>query len=135
MRCFLCRRPRWSTACRDIRLVASVFPPLPALHNHGRTGAGHGPAEIRTQLGILHLAASAFAVVIGVPALAVGPDRTGIVHVAAQLAHVLDDHVHAVGVALAEVAPRGVVRTPAAELDDATRDVLTALTLLTEAVV
>src|SRR5262249_42283133 len=89
----------------------------------------------RTQLSILHLAASTFAVVIGVLALAVGPDRTGIVYIAAQLAHILDDHIHTVGVALAEMAPRGIVRTTAAELDDATRDVLAALPLLAEAVV
>src|SRR5262245_42637008 len=135
MPCFPCRRPRWSISCRDIRLVASVFPPLSALQNHGRTGAGHRPAQIRTQLSILHLAASTLAVVIGVLALAVGPERTGVVHVTAQLAHVLDDHVHTVGVALTEMATRSIVRTTTTELDDATRDVLAALTFLAEAVV
>src|SRR5215470_10479462 len=94
---------------------------LPALHHHGRPSAGHRPAQIRTQLRILYLAASTFPVVIGVLAFAVGADRTGIVHVAAQLAHVLDDHIHTVGVALAEMATRGIVWPFSAKLDDATR--------------
>src|SRR5258705_4478767 len=124
--------PRYSpcSICRSSRRYA-----LPALHNHGRTGAGHRPAQIRTQLSILHLAASTLAVIIGVLALAVGSNGTGIVHVAAQLAHVLNDHIHAVGVALAEMAPRGIVRTASAELDDAARYILPAFPLLAEAVV
>ncbi len=60
-------------------------------------------------------------VVVGVLALAVGADRAGIVDVVAQLPHVLDHHVHAVGVALAQMAARGVVRPLAAERDRAVR--------------
>src|SRR5882672_8116172 len=109
--------------------------PLPALHHHRRPCAGHRPAQIRTQLRILHLAAAPFPIVISMLARAVGSERTGIVYVAAQLAHVLNDHIHAVGVAFAEMPTRGIVRTTSAELDDATRDVLPTLPLLAEAVV
>src|SRR5262245_54384809 len=124
--------PRYSPCSIDL---SSRRYALPALHNHGRSGAGHRPAQIGTQLGALHLAASTFAVIIGVLALAVRSHRAGIVHVAAQLANVLDDHIHAVGVALAEMATRSIIRTTAAELDDAAGDVLSALSLLAEAVI
>ena len=84
---------------------------------------------------VLHLAAAALAVVVGVLALAVRPDRTGIVDVVAQLAHVLDHHVHAVRVALAQMAAAGVVRPLAAQPDGAVADVVAALALLAEAVI
>jgi len=57
-----------------------------------------------------------------------------IVGVVTQLPGVLDDHVHAVGVALAEMAARGVVGPLAAELDRAARHILAALALLAEPV-
>src|SRR5256886_3879018 len=53
---------------------------------------------------------------------------------AAELADILDHHRHPVRVTLAEVAARGVVGPPAAELDDPARDVVAALALLAEAV-
>src|SRR5262249_57917198 len=77
-------------------------------------------------------AALARGVVVAV--LALGPAGAGVVGLAAELAHVLDDHRHAVGVALAQMAARGVVRPLAAELDDAARDVPSALALLAEPV-
>ena len=83
--------------------------------------AGIGPAEIGADLDIPDLAAAALAVVVGVLALAVGADRAGIVGVVAQLADVLDHHVHAVRVALAQMAAAGVVGPLAAELDRAAR--------------
>ena len=84
---------------------------------------------------VLDLPAAALAVVVGVLALAVGPDRTRIVDVVAQLAHVLDHHVEAVRVALAQMAAAGVVGPLAAEPDRAVAHVVAALALLAEAVV
>ena len=106
-----------------------------AAHDHRRRGRRIGPAEIGADFDILDLAAAAFAVVVGVLALAVGADRAGIVGVVAQLAGVLDDHVHAVGVALAQMAARGVVGPLAAERDRAVRHVVAALALFAEAVI
>src|SRR2546425_4731611 len=90
-----------------------------APHDHRRPGRWVGPAEIGADFDIPDLAAAAFLVIIGVPALTVGADRAGIIGVMAQLPGVLDDHVHAVGVALAEVSAARVVRPSAAELDRA----------------
>src|SRR5439155_22380554 len=82
--------------------------------------------------GVRALPPAARAVVVGVGAL--GRLRAIVVHSAAQLADILDHHRHAVRVTLAEVAARGVVGPPAAELDDPARDVVAALALLAEAV-
>src|SRR6266581_4194055 len=106
-----------------------------APHDHRRPGRRVGPAEIGADFDIPDLAATAFLVIVGVPALAVGADRAGIVGVMAQLPGVLDDHVHAVGVALAEMPARGVVGPPAAKLDRPARHVLAALPLLAEPVI
>ncbi len=103
-------------------------------HDQRRAGRRDRPAEVGGQLHIAHLAAAAFGVVVGMPPLAVRPDRAGVVDLAAQLAGVLDHHVHAVGIALAEVAAGGVVRPRAAELDDARGDVVAALARLAKAV-
>src|SRR3546814_20573562 len=75
------------------------------------------------------------AVIVCVLTSAVGTDGTVVVHVAAELADVLDHHVHAVGVTLAQMAAAGVVRPPAAEPHGAVRHVLPALALLAEAVI
>ena len=83
----------------------------------------------------LHLAAAALAIVIGVLAFAVRPDRAGIVDVVAKLADVLDHHVHAVRVALAQMPAGGVVRPLAAQPRDAGGDIFAALALLAEAVI
>src|SRR5206468_3849849 len=77
---------------------------LAAPHDHGGAGARHRPAHVAAHLGAFDLAAAALLVVVGVPSFAVGPDRTRVVGVVAQLAHVLDHHVDPVGVALAQVA-------------------------------
>jgi len=111
------------------------LPPLAAPHAHGRARAGIGPAEIGRQLAVLDLPAAAFAIVVGVPSLAVGPDGARIVGVMAQLAHILDHHVQAVRVAFAEMAAAGVVRPLAAQPDRAIADVVTPLALPAEAVV
>ena len=113
----------------------SVSSPQPRRMTMAEPVPGIGPAQVGGDLAVLHLAAAALAVVVGVLALAVGPDGAGVVDVVAQLAHVLDHHVHAVRVALAEMAAAGVVGPPAAELDGAVADVLAALALLAEAVV
>ena len=61
--------------------------------------------------------------------LALGPERTGIIDLAAQLANVLDHQIHAVGIALAELAAAGVVGPLGAETGDAAADVVAALAL------
>src|SRR4051794_4578720 len=66
--------------------------------------------------------------------LAVRSRGTGVVDVPAQLAHILDDHVHAVRVALAEMPAARVVRTLSAEAHDAASDVVPAFALRTETV-
>src|SRR5215203_5592144 len=108
--------------------------PLLVPHDHGRPGARIGPAPVGRHLALLHLAAAALAVVIGVPALAVWPHGTGIVGVMAKLAHVLDHHVQPVRITLAEMTAAGVVGPPAAEPDRAVADILPAVALLAEAV-
>src|SRR5437867_1993593 len=117
--------PRYSTfpIVRGLRSV---------VEDEGGAGGWHGPAEVHRDLRVLHLSALARRVVVRVPA----PRGAGaiVVHGAAELADVLDDHRHAVRVALAEVAAGRVVRAAAAQLDDAARDVLPALALLAEAV-
>src|ERR671918_384412 len=101
-------------------------------HDQGAAGGRHGPAEVHRDPGILDLPAAARGVVIGVDAL--GGLRAVVVHGPAELADVLDYHGHPVRVPLAQVATRGVVGAPAAELDDPARDVMAALALLAEAV-
>src|SRR6266436_10104839 len=130
--------PRYST-------VGMLFgPPHPALspsagergksvvEDQGGAGRRHGPSEVHRDAGVPHLSAPPRSVVIAV--LALGPPRAGVVDLAAELADVLDHHRHAMGVALAEMAARGVVGTAAAQLDDAARDIGPALALLAEAV-
>src|SRR5262249_17981580 len=90
--------------------------PSSTSQNERASRGRHRPAEIHRDLRVLHLAALAGRVVIGVHA--VGGLWAVVVHGAAELAYVLDDHVHAVGVALAEVTAGGVVRALAAQLDD-----------------
>src|SRR6266545_7052421 len=122
------------------RLASDPGPPAPAVlrlallasHDERAAGRGHGPAEVHRDLGVLDLAALARGIVVRVDAL--GGARTVVVHGAAQLAHVLDHHGHAVRVALAEVAARRVVGTRAPELDDPARHVGAALALLAEPV-
>src|SRR5215831_13178290 len=84
--------------------------PLPPPHHHRRSRAGHRPAEIGRYFGVPHLAATALAIVVGVLPPAVGPDRAAVVRIVAELADILDDHCDAVGIALAEMATRCVVR-------------------------
>src|SRR4051812_36715000 len=122
-----CPDRRSGAASRSSRLRRSSLV-LP--HDHGRTGARRGPAEVGADTRILHLPAAAFAVVVRVLSLAVRPHRAEIVHVVAQLPHVLNDHADAVRVPLAQVAAAGVVRAPAAQLDRAVAHVLPALALL-----
>src|SRR3989454_1647127 len=105
---------------------------LLASHDERAAGRGHGPAEVHRDLGVLDLAALARGIVVRVDAL--GGARTVVVHGAAELAHVLDHHGHAVRVALAEVAARRVVGARAPELDDPARHVGAALALLAEPV-
>src|SRR2546428_8249460 len=100
--------------------------------DEGAARRRHRPAEVHRDLGVPDLTAPAGGVVVGVDAL--GGARAVVVDRPAELADVLDHHGHAVRVALAQVAARGVVGAPAAELDDPARDVLTALALLAEAV-
>src|SRR2546428_8910081 len=105
---------------------------LLASHDERAAGRGHGPAEVHRDLGVLDLAALARGIVVRVDAL--GGARTVVVHGAAELAHVLDHHGHAVRVALADVAARRVVGARAPELDDPARHVGAALALLAEPV-
>src|SRR5262245_18015837 len=104
-------------------------------HYHGRARARHGPAEIGGDFALLHLATAALAVVVGVPALAVRSDRTGIIDIVAQLSHVLDHHVHAVRIALTQVAAAGIVGPPSAEANGAIADIVTTFALLAKTVV
>src|SRR2546422_9885580 len=105
---------------------------LLASHDERAAGRGHGPAEVHRDRGVLDLTAVTRGIVVRVDAL--GGARTVVVHRAAELAHVLDHHGHAVRVALAEVAARGVVGALAAELDDPARHVRSTLALLAEPV-
>src|SRR5215469_12651866 len=77
------------------------------VHDEGGAGRRHRPAEIHGDLCVLDLSALSRGVVVAV--LALSRAWAVVVHPAAELAHVLDDHAHAVGVALAEMAARGVV--------------------------
>src|ERR1700719_228803 len=113
----------------------ALSPLSAAPHDHRRRGRRVGPAEIGADLDIPHLTAAALAIIVGMLAFAVGADRTGIIRVMAQLAGVLDDHVHAVGVALAQMSAAGVVGPAPAELDRAAADVFAALAFLAEAVI
>ena len=63
------------------------------------------------------------------------PVRAVVVDRAPDLPDVLDDHVHAVCIALAQVASAGVVGPSAAEVGDAGRHVVLALPFLAESVV
>src|SRR6185503_19853270 len=112
-----------------------LLPHSTAPHDHGRAGARHGPAEVGGHLAFLHLPAAAFLVVVSVLALAVGTHGAAVVDIVAQLAHVLDHHIHAVRVALAQMPAAGVVGPLAAELDGAVADVVATLALLAEAVI
>src|SRR5206468_10196909 len=130
--------PRYSTLA--ISRVPSPWPSPPVgeregklvVHDERGARGRHGPAEVHGDRRVLHLPALALRIVVAV--LALGPAGAVVVHEAAELSHVLDDHAHAVGVALAQMAARGVVRPFASELDDAARDVRAALALLAEAV-
>src|SRR6516164_2487934 len=119
--------PKYSARIAIFFSVRSAAP-----HDHRRGGRRVGPAKIGADLDVPDLTASAFAVIVGVLALAVGADRAGIIGVVTQLSGVLDDHVHAVGVALAEMSAAGIVGPPAAELDRTAADVLAALALFAE---
>src|SRR5262249_34935513 len=106
-----------------------------APHDHRRPGARIGPAEVGGHLAVLHLPTAPFLVVVGVPAPAVRADGAAVVDVVAQLAYVFDHHVHAVRVALAQMAAAGVVGAPAPGPDGAVAHVLAAFALPAEAVV
>src|SRR4030095_11877142 len=97
-------------------------------HDEGGAGRWHRPAKIHGDACVPDLAALARRVVVGV--LAVLPARAVVVDLAAELPHGLDHPRDAMRVALAEVAARGVVRPPPAQLDDAARYVRPALALL-----
>src|SRR5437660_1793696 len=84
--------------------------------DEGAAEGRHRPAEVHRDLGVLHLPAAARGVVVGVDAL--GGLRAVVVHGPAGLADVLGHHGHPVRVPLREVAARGHVGPPAAELDD-----------------
>ena len=56
---------------------------LAAPHDHGRSGHRIGPAKVRRHLDVAHLPAASLAIIVGVLALAIRPDRTGIIHVMA----------------------------------------------------
>ena len=58
-----------------------------------------------------------------------------VIHRAAQLAHILNDHIHPVRVALAQVAATEVVGPHAAQVDDAAGHIILALALFAPAVV
>src|SRR5688572_9809766 len=113
----------------------SITPPSITPHDHSRSGARVGPAEVGGHLAVLHLPTAAFLVVVGVPALAVRTDGAAVVGVVAQLAHVFDHHVHAVRIALALMAAARVVGAPAAQPYGAVADVLAAFALPAEAVI
>ena len=74
---------------------------------------------------VLQGPAAALAVVVAV--LPLLPVRAVVVDLAAELAHILDDHVHAVRVGLAEMSAAGVVGARAAEEDRPVGDVVPAL--------
>src|SRR5437870_5358446 len=107
-------------------------PPSSSSQNERAPGGRHRPAEIHRDLGVLDLAAFAGRVIVGVHA--VGGLGTVVVGGAAELPHVLDDHVHAVRVAFAEVTARRVVGAFAAQLDDPAAHIIAALALFTESV-
>src|SRR3546814_3882762 len=93
------------------------------------------PAEIRRYVHVPDLTAAAVgAVIVCVLPSAVGTDGTVVVHVAAELADVLDHHVHAVGVTLAQMAAAGVVRPPAAERSEEHKSELQSLMRISYAV-
>ena len=95
-------------------------PPLPVFrHDHRRPGARVSPTEIGGQFRAFHLAAATFGIVMGVLAFAVRPNGAEIVHLTAQLAGVFNDHAHAMRIAFAEMASRGIVGPRPAEIDDA----------------
>src|ERR1700761_2983314 len=113
-----------------------VFPPLGAApHDHGGPGHRVGPTEIGGYFHTFDLAAAPLAIVEAVLALAVRANRARIVDVVTQLAHVFDHHIHPVGVALAEVAARRILRAASAQTGDAGRNVLTTLAFLAKAIV
>src|SRR5690349_15501488 len=117
--------------CADIIFLVS----LPAPHHHRRSRAGHRPAEIGRDLGVPHLAATALAIIESVLPSAIRPDRTVVVRIMAELADILDHHRDAMGVALAEMTARRIVRPFAAELDGAVGHIVTTLALPTETVI
>src|SRR5262249_38153408 len=92
-------------------------------------GAGErrgAPPHVHGQLDISDLTTAALAVVIGV--LAVGGARTVVIHLVAKLADVLYHHVHAMGVALAQVSAARVGGPPPPELKYAARHVVAPFT-------
>src|SRR6516225_10662321 len=112
-----------------------MFASSPTPHDHGRSRARHRPAEIGAHLAVSNLTAATLPVVVGVLAPAVGANRAAVVDIVAQLADVFDHHVHAVGVALAQVPAAGIVGPLAAEADGAVADVVPPLALIAEAVI
>src|ERR1700722_6477546 len=115
----------WTPACAGVTKEKFTCRTLPTLaHDHRRRGGRVGPAEIGADLHVFDLAAAAFLVVEIVLSLAVWPHRAGIVDIVAQLAGILDHHVHAVGVALAEMTARSVIGPLAAEGDRAVRYIM-----------
>src|SRR5207237_10300742 len=102
-------------SCPCFAIAASTLPAF--AHDHRRRGRRVSPTEIGADLDILDLPTAALAVIVGVLPLAVRADRAGIVDIVAQLPGVLDDHVHAMRVALAEMAAGGVVGPAPAEGD------------------
>src|SRR5207247_6521294 len=113
--------PRYSTLAIVLLPLTLTSPPLGeregklAVHDERGARGRHGPAEVHGDRRVLHLPALARRIVVAV--LALGPAGAVVVHEAAELSHVLDHHAHAVGVALAQMAARGVVRPLASELD------------------
>src|SRR5262249_11702647 len=75
------------------------------------------------------------AVVIGVLAPAIAADRAAVIDVMTQLADVLDHHVHAVRIALAQMPAAGIVRPLPAEANGAVADVLAAVALAAQAII
>src|SRR5712691_10197745 len=132
--------PYWDSPRRAprLRLVGpvsnrtSVGTRASVVHDESGAGGWHGPAEVHGDPTVLDLAAPTRRVIVAV--LSLGRAGAVVVHAPAELAHVLDDHAHAVRIALAEVAARSVVGPPAAQLDDPARHVRSALALLAEAV-
>src|SRR5215831_1546084 len=100
--------PRYST--RDGSPVIALTP-----HDQGAARHRRRPAHVHGDLGVADLAAATGPVVVRVHALR--RVRAVVVDGAAELADVLDDHAHPVGVALAEVAAAGVVGPSPAQLD------------------